>query len=132
MNAYELWQATSSEVCDYCPFWINQICEYPKITCLYYDIFIAEDKQLEKLKSMTIRQATKKMLWIIRARKSFKDNIRYNDKDIAKYLGISPTTFSRLITEVQNPSIENWYNITSEFKRLATKEEFENLINEVL
>lgn len=81
---------------------------------------------------MTIRSATQKMLRVIRARKSYLDNIHYKDKQIAEYLGISPVTFSRLITGVQNPSIENWYNITIAFKQYATREELSHLFNEEL
>lgn len=84
---------------------------------------------------MTIRDATKQMIRTIRL---YEINAAFNeeketpkDKEIANIIEVRPVTFSRLKTGVQNPDIETWAKICREFKKRATKEEFENLINEI-
>lgn len=84
---------------------------------------------------MTIRQATRKMLQTIHnyySDKAFENGLpRTRDKDIAEALEISPVTYSRLLTQTQNPDIITWAKICKKFKEVATNEEFNNLINEI-
>ncbi len=81
---------------------------------------------------MTIKQATWKMIQCIRAHYIRNSEKRITDKEIAKELEITPVTFSRLYTGVQNPDIITWWKLCKKFKEVSSKEEFNNLINEVL
>lgn len=85
---------------------------------------------------MTIRDATSKMLSTISARRNesawIDNKPRVTDKELAAELEITKSTFSKLRTRTQNPDIITWAKICKMYKQIATTEEFNNLINEVL
>lgn len=85
---------------------------------------------------MTIRDATSKMLSTISSRRNesawIDNKPRVTDKTLATELEITQSTFSKLRTRTQNPDIITWAKICKMYKQIATPEEFNNLINEVL
>ena len=58
---------------------------------------------------MNVKEVTAKMLWNIRAEMNEKE--RVTDKQLAQKLGITPASFSRLITGKTEPKIMTWYKI---------------------
>lgn len=95
-----------------------------------YEIkYTYKNKKNEKMK---IREATKKMLWEIRTEKTKRDwenGHRTKDHEIANDLNITATTFSRLITGCQTPSIYVWARITKKYKEYFGKDMLNNIIS---
>lgn len=61
---------------------------------------------------MTIKEATKKMLWNIKNRKTREQNYTpVKDKDLALALGLTRASYSRLATGVTTPQIMTWAKI---------------------
>ena len=52
---------------------------------------------------------------LIQIRSEKNRNHRITDKKIAEELGITPASFSRLITGVTEPKIMTWYKIYQEY-----------------
>lgn len=85
---------------------------------------------------MDIKYYTSKMLSCISARENErswiqgKNNVK--DKDIAKELKLSAVNYSKLKTRVCKPRIETWLTILKKYKQVTSKEEFNNLIDEMI
>lgn len=61
---------------------------------------------------MTVKEATKKMLWNIKNRKTRENEYKpIKDKDIALTLGLTAASYSRLATGVTTPQIMTWAKI---------------------
>ena len=83
---------------------------------------------------MTIKEATKEMLWNIERRNNRNQNEkgeRGYDNQIAKMLSITPATYSRLRTGVTEPKIMTWFKITNLHKEMIGIGATENIINQI-
>lgn len=83
---------------------------------------------------MTIKEATKEMLWNIERRHTRTCNEngkRSHDKDIAKMLSITPVTYSRLRNGLTAPRIMTWYKITELHKNIVGIGATENIIEQI-
>lgn len=83
---------------------------------------------------MTIKEATREMLWNIERRHTRTCNengIRGYDRDIAEMLCITPVTYSRLRKGLTSPRILTWYKITELHKTLVGVGATENIINQI-
>lgn len=62
-------------------------------------------------KKMTIKDCTSQMLTDIR--RNYSKERRTTDKEIAKIIGITPASYSRLYTKVTMPKIMTWQKIVN-------------------
>lgn len=70
---------------------------------------------------MTIKEATQRMLWNIESKttqEATQKGKRTYDKEIAKHLGLTPASYSRLRTGVTHPKIMTWYKIIKTHENL--------------
>ena len=83
---------------------------------------------------MTIKEATKNMLWNIERRNqrtaAEKGKRAYN-KDVADALGITRATYSRLRTGVTMPKITTWQKIIILHKTIVGEKYTETIINQI-
>lgn len=82
---------------------------------------------------MTIKQATKKMLWEIHLSTANKENgfKAAKDQEIALILGLTQATYSRLKTGVTTPQIMTWAKICKLHAKCRGQEETNKIINQV-
>lgn len=78
---------------------------------------------------MTQKEATQKLL--IEIRGVYNRTERHTDKEIAKEIGITPVSFSRLITGVTVPNIQTWALIVNKHAKLLGKEKTDKIITEL-
>lgn len=82
---------------------------------------------------MTIKEATKKMLWNIKNQKTRNNNYTpIKDKDIALALNLTATSYSRLATGVTTPQITTWAKICKMHSLICGRQWTEQIINETL
>lgn len=79
---------------------------------------------------MTIKEATQKML--IDIRYAYNREKRTSDKEIAKIIGITPATLSRLYTKVTMPKIMTWQRIINIHRNCMGLNRTEYIINQIL
>lgn len=82
---------------------------------------------------MTIKEATKKMLWEIHLSTANKENGYKTAKDqqIALILGLTQATYSRLKTGVTTPQIMTWAKICRLHAQCRGQEETNKIINQI-
>lgn len=82
---------------------------------------------------MTIKEATKKMLWQIKVGSANKENkyTVWKDKDIALKIDLTAPSYSRLATGVTTPKIITWWKIIQLHKKICGAEKTEEIINEL-
>lgn len=82
---------------------------------------------------MTIKEATKKMLWQIHMSTANKGNgyKTAKDQEIALILGLTKTTYSRLKTGVTTPQIMTWAKICKLHTEMRGQEATNEIINEI-
>ena len=83
---------------------------------------------------MTIKEATKTMLWNIEThhtRQMNEKGIRSKDKQIAEMLMITPASYSRLRTGVTEPKIMTWFKIVKLHRLLVGARETDIIMEEI-
>ena len=83
---------------------------------------------------MTIKEATKRMLWNIESKttqEATQKGERTYNKEIAKHLGITPASYSRLRTGVTQPNIITWYKIIKTHENLIGPIKTAEIINQL-
>lgn len=83
---------------------------------------------------MTIKEATKEMLWNIENKNTKKKNEegkRGKDLDIARMLQITPASYSRLRNGLTEPKIMTWFKIVNLHIEMVGIGATENIISQV-
>lgn len=76
-----------------------------------------------------IKDCTSQML--IDIRYAYNREKRTSDKELAKLIGVTPASFSRLYTKVTQPNIGTWMKIISIHAKCMGKERNSELLNKI-
>lgn len=82
---------------------------------------------------MTIKEATKKMLWEIHLSTANKENgyKTAKDQEIALILGVTQATYSRLKTGITTPQIKTWTKICKLHAKWRGQKATNKIINKI-
>ena len=81
---------------------------------------------------MTIKEATKKMLWEIKNQRTKENGYKaVTNKDLALTLNLTAASFSRLITGVTTPQIMTWAKICKMHSLVCGTEETNHIVNKI-
>ena len=81
---------------------------------------------------MTIREATRQMLWEIKAKKIEENNYGHvKDKDIALALNLTAASYSRISTGVTTPHIITWGRLCKMHSLVCGTNKTQEILNKI-